>query len=133
MGPGMGPGMGRGDMGPGMNGMGPGMGDMMGGMMGGMGGNTININNTNVNVYRGGRYVNVGGFRRYIPAIAVLPVAIATYAVAGTTYYADSYVSVAAVPATCTGTTEDGCILRVTDVPLDDGSTSPVCMQYCPQ
>ncbi len=51
-----------------------------------------------MNVYRGGRYVNVGGYRRYIPAIAVLPVAIATVAVAGTTFYADSYVSGAAVP-----------------------------------
>jgi hypothetical protein len=103
------------------------------GMGMGMGGNTINIRNTTINVYRGSRYVNVGGYRRLIPAIAVLPVAIATVAIAGSTYYADSYVTVAAVPNVCTGTTEEGCILQVTDVPLDDGTTTPVCMQYCPQ
>ena len=132
---GTGPGnmMGDGMMG-GPGGPGSMMGDGPGNMMGmGMGNTTININNTNVNVFRGQRYVNVGGYRRSIVAIAALPIAIAAVSIAGAEYYADSYVSLAAVPAVCTGSTDEGCMLQVTDVPLDDGSTTPVCMQYCPQ
>ena len=37
-------------------------------------------------------------------------------------------------PDACMGPTDDGmCELRMTDVPLEDGSSAPQCVAYCPQ
>jgi hypothetical protein len=100
-----------------------------------MGGNTTIINNVNVNVVRGGRFINWGGRAVRIVGIAALAVAVpavATIVVGGTTYYANGYPAIAATPAVCTGITSEGCELRIVEVPLEDGGVAPVCVQYCP-
>jgi hypothetical protein len=114
---------------PGQKGGGVGTGGG-GGMRGGSG--VVVIGGRSVTVVSGPRFVNWGGRPRRIVAVSALPVAVATVAIAGTTYYAAGYPAVAATPNACTGVTAEGCQLQIKDVPMDGGGNAKVCVQYCP-
>ena len=89
--------------------------------------NVTIINNNTVQVFRDRRTVFVGGFPRTLIAVGGLT----AIAVAGISYYPESYV-VLARPA-CFGVTEFGCALRWQAVATDDSFTVPQCVQFCRQ
>jgi hypothetical protein len=80
-------------------------------------------------VIRGPRAVFWRGRRWPLIAIASL----SAFTVGAIAYSAYAYVPVAA--PVCAGETEDGCILRWTEVPAvdDPGVLIPQCVQYCPR
>ena len=84
----------------------------------------------------GGRqvYVNRGAYRarhggRIVTFVGVG--ALAAIAVGG--YYYRPYGFVEVEPQACTGVTDDGCELRMTEVPTEDGDAVPQCVTFCPQ
>ena len=83
----------------------------------------------------GGRqfFVNRGAYRtryggRIVTFVAIG--AVAAVLVGGRYYQPYGYVEVEA-PA-CTGLTDDGCELRLTEVPTEEGEPVPQCVQFCP-
>jgi hypothetical protein len=104
------------------------------GMGGGGGGGVgrIRWRGRNVTIIRGPRFIRWGGRTRRIIAISALPVAVGVITIAGRRYRADGYPALAATPDVCTGVTEEGCELQIADVPMEDGGTAQVCVQYCP-
>jgi hypothetical protein len=133
-GPGGGGMMGGGGGGGGMMGGGGGPGGGMMGMGGGGGGGAgrIRWRGRSVVIVRGPRFIRWGGRTRRIIAISALPVAVGVVTIAGRRYRADGYPALAATPDVCTGVTEEGCQLQIADVPMEDGGTAQVCVQYCP-
>jgi len=57
--------------------------------------------------------------------------ALAAIVVGG--YYYQPYGLVEVEPPACTGVTDEGCELRMTEVPTEDGEVVPQCVQFCPQ
>jgi hypothetical protein len=78
-------------------------------------------------IFRGPRFLWVGGHRRFFVPIGVLGVAF----IGGSYWYPDGYVSIEG-PA-CVGFTPDGCQLQWRMVDFEDGGGEPQCVQYCPQ
>ena len=67
----------------------------------------------------------------YIPFVALGVLAAITI---GSRYYTPYAYVDGPDPDACMGPTDDGmCELRMTDVPLEDGSSAPQCVAYCPQ
>ena len=87
----------------------------------------VNINNRFWPIFKGPRYMWVGGYRRFFVPVGVLGVAL----IGGSYWYPDGYVSMAG-PA-CTGLTPDGCQLQWRMVDFQDGGGEPQCVLYCPQ
>jgi hypothetical protein len=83
----------------------------------------------------GGRqfFVNRGVYRRNYGGRFVTFVGIGAVAaiLVGATYYRP-YGYVEIEPPACTGVTEEGCELRLTDVPTEEGEVVPQCVQFCP-
>ncbi|MBO0752069.1 MAG: beta/gamma crystallin family protein [Bradyrhizobiaceae bacterium] len=78
-------------------------------------------------IFKGSRFMWVGGARRFFVPLTVLGVAV----IGGSYWYPDGYVSIDG-PA-CTGFTPDGCQLDWRMVDFQDGGAAPQCVQYCPQ
>jgi len=89
----------------------------------------LRIGGRRVVVVRGPRRVFWRG--RYWPLVPI--VALGAFTVGAIAYSAYAYVPVE--QPLCSGTTEDGCILRWTNVPAQDDPTVlvPQCVTYCPQ
>jgi len=83
----------------------------------------------------GGRqiYVNRGVYRRSYGGRFVTFVGIGAVAaiLVGATYYRP-YGYVEVEPPLCSGVTDDGCELRLTEVPTEEGAIVPQCVQFCP-
>jgi len=89
----------------------------------------VRFHGVNANFIRGPhRFFRNGN---YIPFVALSALAAITI---GAVYYAPyAYVDGPSADI-CTGPTEDGtCELRMTEVPLEDGSSEMQCVAYCPQ
>jgi hypothetical protein len=87
----------------------------------------VNLHNKFWPVFRGPRFIWVGGHRRFFIPVGLLGVTL----IGGSYWYPDGYVSIAG-PA-CTGFTPDGCQLHWRMVDFEDGGAEPQCVQYCPQ
>jgi hypothetical protein len=90
-----------------------------------------------VTTFRGVRANFVRGRHRffrngvYIPLVAIG--ALGAIAIGSRYYQPYAYVD-GPGPDACMGPTDDGmCELRMTEVPLEDGTAAPQCVAYCPQ
>lgn len=90
-----------------------------------------------VTTFRGGRANFVRGPHRffrngvYIPLVAIG--ALGAIAIGSRYYTPYAYVD-GPGPDACMGPTDDGmCELRMTEVPLEDGTAAMQCVSYCPQ
>lgn len=90
-----------------------------------------------VTTFRGARANFVRGRHRffrngiYIPLVAIG--ALGAIAIGSRYYQPYAYVD-GPGPDACMGPTDDGmCELRMTEVPLEDGTAVPQCVAYCPQ
>lgn len=102
--------------------VGPRVGPRIGARIGG----PIVLGGRRVGLIRGRRHVFWRGHRRSLVPLA---------AIAGLTIGAIAYSAYAYVPVEaryCSGFTEDGCELRWTEVPTDEGDLVPQCVAYCP-
>jgi Beta/Gamma crystallin len=87
----------------------------------------VNLHNKFWPVFRGPRFIWVGGHKRFFVPVGLLGVTL----IGGSYWYPDGYVSIEG-PA-CTGFTPDGCQLHWRTVDFEDGGAEPQCVQYCPQ
>ena len=87
----------------------------------------VNLHNKFWPIYKGPRFLWVGGVRQFFIPVGVLGVAL----IGGSYWYPDGYVAMEG-PA-CTGFTPDGCQLHWRMVDFEDGGGEPQCVQYCPQ
>jgi hypothetical protein len=90
-----------------------------------------------VTTFRGGRAAFIRGPHRvfrngyYIPLVAIG--ALGAIAIGSRYYTPYAYVD-GPGPDACMGPTDDGmCELRMTEVPLEDGTAALQCVAYCPQ
>ena len=83
----------------------------------------------------GGRqvFINRGAYRARYGGRIVTFVGIGAVAaiLVGARYY-QPYGYVEVEPPACTGVTDEGCELRLTEVPTEDGDVVPQCVQFCP-
>jgi hypothetical protein len=84
-----------------------------------VGGRQIYVNRGAHRARYGGRFVTFVG----IGAVAAILV--------GARYY-QPYGYVEVEPPACSGVTDDGCELRLTEVPTEEGDVVPQCVQFCP-
>jgi hypothetical protein len=87
----------------------------------------ININNKFFPIFKGQKFIWIGGFKKFFVPIGVLGAVF----IGGSYWYPDGYVSIAG--PVCGGFTPDGCQLRWRMVDFVDGGSEPQCVQYCPR
>jgi hypothetical protein len=89
-------------------------------------GGPVRIGGRRVVVYRQGwRPYWRGRYWNVVPIVA-----LGAFTVGAIAYAPYAYLPVA--EPVCTGYTEDGCVLRWTEVPTEQGDLVPQCVTYCP-
>ena len=86
----------------------------------------ININNKFWPIFKGPKFIWIGGFKKFFVPVGVLGVVF----IGGSYWDPDGYVSIAG--PSCGGFTPDGCQLRWRMVDFADGGGESQCVQYCP-
>ena len=87
---------------------------------------------TSVQLTRGSLSLTNGSRQRQMVRINDLPASLGSRDISGTRMFADAYVSVPAQANTCRGSTPEGGIIRVVDLPMIGGGTAAACVQFCP-
>jgi hypothetical protein len=75
--------------------------------------------------------ITYGTRQRDLADVKDLPGSIGSRDIAGERMFADAYVDVPPQTNTCRGSTPEGGVLRIVDVPLRGGGTAAACIQYC--
>lgn len=66
-----------------------------------------------------------------LPHMRALDRSLYEITIGNTSLYAGGYANVAPDRNSCTGTTPNGCHLRIVSVPRASGGSTPVCLQFC--